>query len=755
MDIRILSLFFVLGVYLADKISFAHTVFVGMGMFILCIIRAVAKKPTKIIIPLSVVSLVMGVALYKKSASEEFLRSTQYISENVAITGCICDIPEQTGNVMKYYVDADTINGENLNERILIYSPIVFDYGSNAVFEGELEKLPRIRNFGDNNIYEHYRHKGVTAKMIAHTAQLCNVQTRSAFTIFSDIKYSLANLIDDYYTGDHGAALKAVILGQRNDFSDETEKVILRSGTRSLFYPAYIHLMLFTMILGILTEVVNRKYRDFLIAALAILYLAFNFQHASFVRTFMFAAALPLSRRFFKKANYSDIVFCVILVAGIINPLILKNVGFVMSVVCAVLIRCFRSFIFKQEQGWIVSTIRMQLAASILTLPLAIYYFGGISPYLPLVAPIFLAAVIGILIIAPILLILLAMTGTAPVIGTIASYFAAVLVKLPHLIDKLPFSHTQLASPSIIVIAAHFIAITGIVYIIKKKNVFKDTLLILSAVLFIFAGLWEFTKLDKAEIRFVNVGHGDAAVISTVLGENILIDGGGSIYSDYNIGENVFVPYLIRNGITQIDAAFVSHYHGDHTQGIVAAVESLNVRNLFLPSPLPENEYFTELEEAAKKSKTKVHYITSNTKITFADGLMIDITIPDALTQKSDDENDNSLLMNVSYGEFNCLFTGDMTHFAEKNLLAKDMVCEADVLKVAHHGSSSSTSAEFFNAVLPKFSVISVDEDNSYGLPSPSVLDTIKASQILRTDLLGEIIINSDKEGKIRIKTLR
>lgn len=755
MDIRILSLFFIIGVYISDKINLSHTIFMGIGIFAVCIIRAVIKNPVKIIIPLSVISLISGTALYKISASEEFAASTKYISTNVSLTGRICEIPEQTGDVMKYFVDADTVNGEKLNEHILVYSPIVFEYGDTVEFGGELKKLPHMQNFGEYDIYEYYKHKNAGAKMSAQTAILCKPQSFSVFTVFTDIKYSIAKLIDNYYSSDIGAALKAVIVGHRNSFSRDTEIVIMRTGVRSLFYPAYIHLMIFTMLTGMLTGVLNRKYRDFLIAFLAAVYLVFNFEQASVVRAFMFAAAFPLSRRFLKKANYSDIVFGVILAAGVINPLILKNAGFVLSIINAVLVRNFAKVLFKDNRGWVTTTVMVQCLSSLLTLPLTAYYFGSVSLYLPLFTPIFLAAVIGILIISPILLIMLAITGTAPIVGTIAASFAAVMIKLPYLIDNLPFNKIHLTMPSITVIAAHFIAVVGIVYIIRKKHTPKIVLFVISAMLFICAGLCEFVKLNKAELRFVSVGHGDAAVISTFCGENILIDGGGSTHSDYNIGEEVFVPYLIRNGITQIDAAFVSHYHSDHTQGIVAAIEHLNVRNLFLPSPLTENEYCIEIEEAARSNNTKIHYITSNTKVTFADGITVDITVPDALTAKSDDENDQSLLMNVSYGEFNCLFTGDMTHFAEERLLANDKVCNADVLKIAHHGSSGSTSEEFFKAVSPEFSVISINEDSSYGLPSERVLDTIKESQVLRTDLHGEIRIMSDKKGNISIKTLR
>ena len=121
----------------------------------------------------------------------------------------------------------------------------------------------------------------------------------------------------------------------------------------------------------------------------------------------------------------------------------------------------------------------------------------------------------------------------------------------------------------------------------------------------------------------------------------------------------------------------------------------------------------------------------------------------------SKDENDTSLLINVSYGEFNCLFTGDMTKTAEKNLVRKNKVPRAEVLKVSHHGSKRSTCEEFYERVSPEYSVISVGEDNTYGHPNQETLDRISNSQVLRTDINGDIRIISDKKGNIKTHTFK
>lgn len=756
MDIRIISICFILGVYSAAEINFSLTVFLCIGTISVCFVRSLIRRKPDFAVVIMCMFFVLGNVVYKVKTSPEFSPVSPYLSQNVTVTGRISDFGERTGDVMKYNVTVHELDGNKIRSNIIVYSPVKFEYGDTVTFNGKLRTLPQKQNGGEYDIEEYYRRYNISARLTAKKAFMAEnaVHMPRIFTLFTDLKYSIAGFIDNYYKGDIAAALKAVIIGYRKDFSEQTKNVLEKTGTKSLFYPAYIHIMLLNLIMGALAGKVHKKHRDRLTILISLFYILINIDKASFVRTFMFAAALTLSRRLFKKANESDIIFTTTLISGLINPLILKDVGYVLSNVNAVIIRKCWNIDDRLNKGWIYNTIKVQMMSSILILPLIAYYFGAVSPYMVIAAPIMLASVIGIMVLSPILILMLAVFGTAPVVGNAAAAFAAVMAELPYIIEKLPMSQIHLASPPLTVIAAHFLLVGAIVYIIGKKNDIAKKFAVASAALFACSVLNGTAMINKVQISFVNVGHGDGALIHTV-NENILIDGGGSAYSDYNIGERVFLPYIIHDGAMQIDAAFVSHYHGDHVQGIVAAVENLHVKNLFMPDSLPESEWRIKLETAAKEHGTEIFYITKNTKITFDDGLIVDITVPDAITLKSDDENDTSLLMDVSYGGFNCLFTGDMTAFAEKNLLEKGKVKKAEVLKLAHHGSETSTSEAFYNAVAPVFSVISAGEDNPYGTPSDTMLKRISSSQILRTDLYGDIRIIADKKGRVKVKTLR
>ena len=139
----------------------------------------------------------------------------------------------------------------------------------------------------------------------------------------------------------------------------------------------------------------------------------------------------------------------------------------------------------------------------------------------------------------------------------------------------------------------------------------------------------EVISINNVEITFVNVGQGDGAVIQAPYRFNVLIDGGGgNSYSDYNPGEKVYLDYLETEGITKADSAFVSHYHQDHVQGIIAAMENIKVRNLFLPDNMEGSEWRSALENTARENGTTVHYISQETLLTYSNGMTIRIIPP-------------------------------------------------------------------------------------------------------------------------------
>ena len=156
-----------------------------------------------------------------------------------------------------------------------------------------------------------------------------------------------------------------------------------------------------------------------------------------------------------------------------------------------------------------------------------------------------------------------------------------------------------------------------------------------------------------------------------------------------------------------------------------------------------------ELEEAAKIYNTKIYYVSENTQIVFNDGLTLDIYVP-SMAVNTENENDTSLSVKARYGEFSALYTGDLSRKGEI-FLAMNNDVDADLLKVSHHGSRYSSGTEFIDAVSPVSSVISCGENNMYSHPHKETLERLSDTEVLRTDLLGDIKIRVKKNGDYHI----
>lgn len=765
-DIRIISAAFASGIYLADTVGFANILLICTGAFITELVKTIIRHSVRYIFIFAALAFAAGAFLYKYTTLDEFSRLCSYISKDITVTGRICDVPYKSGEVMKYTVDARSVssedNTEEINEKLIVYSKDIFGCGDVVSFTGTLKDLPAQLNESGFNTAQYYKQRRINSRLTASAAQPSDmrIEGNGLGMAAANIKYSIDKLIDKYYTGDWAAAVKAVIAGNMHDFSDETKSLLLRTAMRRFFNPSYIHIMLLNTAIAATASVINKKRRDFIAIAVFAVFVILNMGSGSFVRGGLFVIAAAVLRRFLKKAYYFDVLAIAVIGAGLINPLILFNSGFILSAVGAAFIRAFYPYIiglkiFKRET-WAIRTVIMGTLCTFGMLPLVAYFFNSLSVYSIAAALVMYPAVTVIMLCAPFFLVSVALTGSSLIAGKIITSMTAVMFNVTKYIDTLPLSRIYVGTPSKLFIFAYMAAVGALAYIIRKKVSFSKFLAAVSAVSFAACIGIYVVNLDNIEVDFVNVGQGDGAVISRPLGAKLLIDGGGSeVYSDYDAGENIYLPYLIDKGITAADAAFVSHYHKDHVQGIAAALDNIKVKNIFMPDTMPDSEWRQLLEEKAKEQNTAVWYVNSNMKITFGDGLCAEITVPNEETRLSDDENDTSLLINISYGEFNCLFTGDMTRYAEKNLVDRGSIPQSDVLKVPHHGSKYSARMEFVSAAAPLYSIISLGENNPYGFPASEVLDRLKDTEIMRTDLNGDIRIISDMSGNIRVDNFR
>ena len=211
------------------------------------------------------------------------------------------------------------------------------------------------------------------------------------------------------------------------------------------------------------------------------------------------------------------------------------------------------------------------------------------------------------------------------------------------------------------------------------------------------------------KICFIDVGQGDCTFITTPNHKTILIDGGGNRDNEvYDVVESVLLPYLLSHHTKTIDVIFVSHFDADHYNGLIAILEKLTVKRFIIGKQEKTSEGYNEIMKIAKEKKISVQTVQKGDRIKIEDNLFFDVLYPEQpLTLQG--LNNNSLVLKLNYGNFNMLFTGDIEKEAEAKILEAyrntDML-KATLIKLAHHGSKTSTTEAFLTAVNPQIAFI-------------------------------------------------
>ncbi len=249
-------------------------------------------------------------------------------------------------------------------------------------------------------------------------------------------------------------------------------------------------------------------------------------------------------------------------------------------------------------------------------------------------------------------------------------------------------------------------------------------------------------------VTCLDVGQGDGLVFTCTEG-TVLVDGGSSSRS--GLGERCLKPYLESRAVETVDYAIVSHGDSDHVSGLLELMEGggVRIRNLVLPRMARGQEHYAGLVRAAGVCGAQVLYMEAGERISLGDLQFTCLYAGNPAQETDTDKNRHSLAVRVSYGRLGLLLTGDMDASCEAGLLrtcGPGDLAGIQVLKAAHHGSDTSSSPEFLERLGPKLVLVSYGNGNSYGHPSPKVLERLRerGSRILETGKCGAILLWTD-----------
>jgi competence protein ComEC len=260
---------------------------------------------------------------------------------------------------------------------------------------------------------------------------------------------------------------------------------------------------------------------------------------------------------------------------------------------------------------------------------------------------------------------------------------------------------------------------------------------------------------EELEITAIDIGQGDSFLVVRPGGRTLLLDSGGLLgmsHSDLDIGEDVVSPYLWQRGLSGLDAAAISHSHSDHMGGMPAILRNFHPRELWYAPNYPTHEVEALYEDADRLGVRRIERHRGE-EFDF-DGVHFEVLAPPAdweLTPRGQD--DASMVLRLSYAGHSALLVGDIHKRVEKMLVEESgeqgRSLHVDLLKVAHHGSNTSSCEEFLEAVDPEYAVISAGIRNPFHHPRPQVIERLAEHQAktFRTDWFGPVTFYMDAQG--------
>ena len=440
---------------------------------------------------------------------------------------------------------------------------------------------------------------------------------------------------------------------------------------------------------------------------------------------------LILAKLIHKKSDFWTNLAVSLLIQVIINPFVIFDIGLVLSYTGVIGIVTLYNNIIKIIKNKIIS---VTLSANLALLPIMISNFNMLS------LSFIISNLVATVILGPIIICgFLSIIFRFKFLFLILNFLISLLNKSAKLCASLPFSVIYICTPSMISILAY--------YLLYWKKYIKVLLIIVVVSNLNFQVINANIK-DELLINFVDVSQGDCTLIR-YQNKNILIDGGGSLDKNQNIGETTLVPYLMDRKVRCIDYLIFSHFDNDHCQGLIYVAETLKVKNIVIGVQAENYSNFFKLKEIAISRNIKIITLKQGNSIKYKN-LKLFTAWPNSDHLITDNAiNNNSLVLKLTFKSFSILFTGDIESIAENEILRERININCNILKVAHHGSDTSSTNEFLEKANPQYALIGVGKNNKFKHPSISTINKLKNKKIkiYRTDEMGEITIVTD--GKI------
>lgn len=639
------------------------------------------------------------------------------------------------------------------------YEPVI---GSYVIISGQMSYFNKATNPGEFDAHRFYSNRGVLFSVKKAAVLKVSTNGNQVLQGLKNFRLKQEAYLQEYLPDENDAIMKAMLFGNKKEMDEETKALYQKNGIAHILAISGLHISLLGMaVYKVLLHLPLPKWcLLFISGSFLVLYCLMVGVSASAFRALIMFSFFLLSKLLKRSYDMITAMAFSALIWLLLYPGYLFDCGFQLSyaaimgigIVLPVLTRITDSVKIRWVRK-LISLFLPSLSVNLMTAPILIYHYYELS---------FFSIALNLIVIplmAPLLLCGIGMLAIANMFGKISS-IPPMLCAMPvnlilwiyevgcRMLEWLPIGRRNIAPLSTGTLVMYYSILIVMTVLVNRKSHFYQFLFPLACICILIVP----KNLDFS-VWILDVGQGDCNVIFTEEGNCFVIDCGST--SKYNVGEKILIPFLKWNGIACVDGIIVTHPDADHMNGIVELIvlgegENIEIKGLYIYERGMENEpkEWEELLNLAEEKEIGIYGIGQE-DILQTKSFRMECLYP-LREQEGLTGNAASLVMSVESGEFSGLFTGDLETEGERILHTEYKNIGHDggfeFLKVAHHGSSTSTSNDFLQWADPKYAVISCGQNNIYGHPHEETMERLKRTEreIIVTSEAGAILIDEE-----------
>lgn len=648
------------------------------------------------------------------------------------------------------------------NIRVFLKENIKKDLRTGMIIQvsGELERVSAPRNPGEFDSQQYYACQGIYYFMKNGIIQKKSRSYSRYGQFLTDLRGRIAGILE-VAAGEDAGIYQAMLLGEKSSLDEEVKLRYQMAGMVHILAISGLHISVLGMGLFSLLKKfsLGNGLAGFLALSVILQYGMLTGGSVSAMRAVcMFVLAIG-ARILGRSYDLLTALAASAILLLLDTPAYLYSSSFLLSfgaVAGLGIVAPALNRLVKSDRAW-VKTLLSSLAVQFTTLPVLLRMYGEVS-VLGIILNLVVLPTVSVVLIcglccAGIGFVSIQLAGFCLIPGKI---LLSCYEKLCVLAGAVPFCTWIGGAPKIWKCVVYYVILLGGIqaaWFLREKGGCRVRRFlprgICVAVVCVSVLILGFRQRGELLITCLDIGQGDGIVIQLPGGKNVMVDGGSS--SKKNVASYQILPYLKNQGISVVDAMLISHTDLDHISGVQELLTlkekhltTLRIRNLLLPDWKAPEAVYHELEEQAKRCGISVIRLHQGQKLQFG-GVSLKILAPEPGADGTD-VNEEGVVLELEYGKFRGLFTGDIGAETEKKLLPE--LDDVDFLKVGHHGSRYSTCQEFLDGIKPELAVISCSETNTYGHPSPETTERLEQNGIQTEYTMKNGAITVISDGK-------